>query len=175
MEETWKTIDGYNGRYEISNMGRLKSYAKSPSGTIIKCCHDGKGYVYAKLYYAPFKHKMFKIHRLVATYFLPNPNNYPQINHKDENKDNNCVDNLEWCENNYNHSYGTRDERAGMSNRCCPTTSKKIYSIDDYNNKHYYDSIGEAERTIGASHSNIIRALKNGTKANGYNWYYCNE
>lgn len=176
MEEIWKPIKGYNGRYEISNMGRVKSFAQYTNGRIIKGCHDGKGYVYVKLYYAPQKHKMFKVHRLVATYFIPNPNNYSQINHKDENKDNNCVNNLEWCDNEYNSHYGTRAKRAGLSNRCCPTTSKKICSVSSDNRIEYYDSIGEAERVTGVAHSNIIRVLKNQRfSAGGYNWIYCNK
>lgn len=175
MIEEWKPIDGYEGKYEISNMGRVKSYTKDNNGKIINGCLDGKGYLYVKLYYAPQKHKTFKIHRLVGKHFIPNPNNYSQINHKDENKRNNCVDNLEWCDNQYNHSYGTRDARAGLSNRCCPTTSKKVRSIDRNGNVYYYDSIGEAERQSDVYHSNIFAVLGGRRKrAGGYEWYYCN-
>lgn len=174
MEEIWKPIEGYEGKYEISNYGRVKSYAQYINGRIIKGCHDGKGYVYVKLYYISGKHKMFKVHRLVATHFIPNPNNYPQVNHKDENKDNNHVDNLEWCDNDYNNHYGTRSKRIAISNRCCPTTSKKICSIGNNNQIKYYDSIGEAERITGVSHSNIIKVLKNQRfSAGGYLWSYC--
>ena len=174
MTEEWKPIEGYEGKYEISNMGRVKSYIQDSNGKIINGCPDGKGYLYVKLYYAPQKHKMFKIHRLVGKHFIPNPNNYSQINHKDENKKNNCVDNLEWCDNQYNNSYGTRNIRAGLSNRCCPTTSKKVCSINKDGIVDYYDSIGEAERQSGVSHSNIFAVLGGRRKhAGGYKWCYC--
>ncbi|MBQ3990209.1 MAG: HNH endonuclease [Bacteroidales bacterium] len=179
MEEVWKQIQGYEGKYDISNMGRVRSYAQSKDGRIIKGNPDGKGYLYVKLYYTPQKYRMQKIHRLVGNHFLPNPNGYPQINHKDEDKRNNCVDNLEWCNNEYNHSYGTRDVRAGASNRCCPTTSKEVYSIDDSGNKTVYKSIGEAERLTGICHSNIIAAIKKECstrkRAGGYRWFYSNN
>lgn len=119
-----------------------------------------KGYLMLCLYDKPQNGKWYPIHRLIAKTFISNPDNLPQVNHKDEDKNNNCIDNLEWCENEYNHNYGTRNKRAGLSNRCCESTSKKIYSVDDYGNYVTYDSIGEAERQTGCWHSNIIKVLK---------------
>lgn len=104
MEELWVDIDGFEGLYQVSNLGNVKSldrYVASKSNirqhkserqlklnggkyTQVILCKDGK--TYGRL-----------VHRLVATAFIPNPNNYPCINHKDENPKNNCVDNLEWC------------------------------------------------------------------------------
>lgn len=173
MQEIWKPIDGYEGRYEISNFGRLKSYLQDRNGKIKIGNKTFKGYRTALLYDADGNKKWIPIHRLVANAFIENPMNLPQINHKDENKENNHVENLEWCTNAYNHNYGTRNERASISNKCCSTTSKKIYSIDSDGNIESFDSVGEAERQTGNSHSNIVRTLKGKTSHCGNRqWFY---
>lgn len=173
MDEIWKSIDGYNGRYEISNLGRVKSYAQSKNGKIQLGCPQKKGYLAVTLYDGNGNKKTCKIHRLVAMAFIPNPNNLPEVNHKDEDKSNNCVDNLEWCTLEYNHNYGTRNQRAGKKNRCNESTSKKIYSIDEYGNVEYFDSINDAERITGLIHQNIVRTLKGrGKSCDGRKWYY---
>lgn len=176
MEEKWVRINDFDN-YEISNYGRLKSYAKSKDGKITTGVKDKKGYLVVRLYNNNYKKgKDFKVHRLVAMAFLDNPDNLPEVNHKDEDKTNNCVDNLEWCDTKYNVNYGTRTERAAESNRCCVTTSKKIYSDDCHGHIISYDSIGEAERVTGLSHANIVRTLKGRTKTcGGYRWYYENS
>lgn len=176
MEEIWKEINGYNGRYEISNFGRLKSYAQNKNGKISCGSPQIKGYLAVTLYDENGTRTTCKIHRLVAEAFILNPSNLPQVNHKDENKENNHVDNLEWCTNEYNYHYGTRTQRAAESNKCCKSTSKPIYSVDDNGCVEHFDSIGEAERITGCCHSNIIRALKNNNlKTGGRKWYYENS
>ena len=173
MAEIWKEIKGYEGKYKISNWGRLKSYAQNKTGKISCGSPQKKGYLAVTLYDNKGNRQTYKIHRLVAEAFIPNPNNYPQVNHKDENKNNNHVSNLEWCTNEYNYHYGTRTQRVAESNRCCKTTSKAIYSIDSNGNIEHFDSIGEAERITGCYHSNIIRVLKNDRhSAGGRRWYY---
>lgn len=173
MNEIWKWITGYEGKYKVSSLGRIMSYAQNSNGKIKNGYKDKKGYLTIYLYDSDGNGKWYKIHRLVGQAFIPNPNNLPQINHKDEDKTNNCVDNLEWCDNWYNCHYGTKIERAVKSNYCCPTTSKKIYSIDQYQNKTYYDSIGEAERETGLSHCNIVRALKGRRpRCGNCEWFY---
>jgi hypothetical protein len=173
IEEIWKPIEGYDGKYEISNLGRIKSYAQKKEGKITYGYLDHKGYRTIFLYDVPQHGKWYKVHRLVASTFLDNPQNFPQVNHKDENKSNNRVDNLEWCDNDYNCHYGTKIQRSSESNRCCETTSKKVYSVDKDKNIKYYDSIGEAQRQTGLHHGNIIRTLKGRTKrCGGLEWYY---
>ena len=125
MNGEWRDIEGYEGLYQVSNLGRVRSLnCRGHKGCIgiLTPRLDGKGYEMVALY-KEGKARNTKIHRLVAQAFIPNPNNYPQVNHKDENKTNNDVKNLEWCTNEYNHNYGTRNERVGKS------LSKKVICI----------------------------------------------
>lgn len=174
LTEIWKDIEGYN-YYKVSNLGRVISYGQDTVNGKIKYGNKTKkGYLTLKLYDGNGNSKWFPVHRLVANAFIPNPDNLPQVNHKDENKENNCVDNLEWCENEYNANYGTRNERTALANRCCETTSVKVYSIDSDGNREEFESIGEAERITGLSHSNIVRTLKGRSHTcGGRQWFYC--
>lgn len=102
MEEEWRDIEGFEGLYQISNMGRIKSLARYSSQghwlpeRILSIAHAISGYTDVSLYKNGQRfHK--KPHRLVAEAFIPNPENLPEVDHKDTNKDNNCVDNLRWC------------------------------------------------------------------------------
>ena len=119
-KEYWKPVVGYEGLYEVSNYGRIKSfdtYRKGNNGSI-RCCKgrilklrtDKDGYFKVVLY-KNNKPKTFTVHRLVAEAFLPNPDNLPCVNHKDECKTNNNVNNLEWCNIKYNINFGTRNEK----------------------------------------------------------------
>ena len=113
MIEIWKDLPGYEGLYKISNLGRVYSvYKKSYKETY----YDKNGYVMIGLC-KEGKHKNLRLHRLVAEAFIPNANNLPCINHKDEDKTNNRASNLEWCTPAYNNTYGSRIERAANSNR----------------------------------------------------------
>lgn len=113
MQEVWKDIDGYEGKYQVSNLGRVKSlnYNRTGEEKLLKPLENKCGYVRVVLY-KDRRAKNYLIHRLVAETFIPNPNNYPIINHKDENKQNNKVKNLEWCTYEYNNTYGSTIERA---------------------------------------------------------------
>lgn len=110
MEE-WRDIEGYEGIYQVSNEGRVRNISKNPYKMMKPHCNQ-RGYCQVTLS-KNNKYIMAAIHRLVAKAFIPNPSNLPQVNHKDEKKDNNIVENLEWCDNKYNSNYGTRGERIG--------------------------------------------------------------
>lgn len=114
MIEIWKDVVGYEGLYEVSNLGHIKSlwFNKEKLLTPI----NSKGYYKVHLY-KNGKLKDYSIHQIVAKAFIPNPNNYPGINHKDEVKTNNHADNLEWCNDAYNAVYGTRRERIAATLR----------------------------------------------------------
>ena len=104
MEEIWKDIKGYEGLYQVSNLGRVKSL-KFGKERILKPGRKKIGYLIVLLYDNNGICKWFRIHRLVAEAFIPNPNNLPEVNHKDEDKSNNRVSNLEWCTRQYNNEY----------------------------------------------------------------------
>ena len=107
MEE-WKDIKGYEGKYQISNLGRVKNIQ---TNHICKCALQKKtltrqgGYHQITLWKSKHNGKTHLVHRLVAQHFIPNPDNLPQVNHIDHDKTNNCVDNLEWCDAKYNSNH----------------------------------------------------------------------
>ena len=109
IEEIWKPIEGFDGDYLISNYGRVRSLKRN-GDRIMPLTKQHKGYYYVMLWDSSIqKGKCCRVHRLVARHFLANPDNLPSINHKDGNKANNYVSNLEWCSHSYNvkHSYDT--------------------------------------------------------------------
>lgn len=109
--EQWKDIENYEGLYQVSDEGRVRNISKNPY-KLMKPHYNQRGYLLVALSKNGLPlHKL--VHRLVAEAFIPNPNNLPQVNHKDEKKDNNQVLNLEWCDNKYNSRYGTRGGRIG--------------------------------------------------------------
>ena len=166
MEE-WKEIIGYENSYWISNLGNVKSKRKQLKLTINK-----DGYYIVNLS-KKGKSKVFNVHRLVAIHFIKNPNNLEQVNHKDENKLNNCVSNLEWCTLQQNHNYGTRNTRTGISQRN-NSRSKAVLQYDlNMNFIQEFPSVSEIQRQFMFNHNNIIRCC-NGkyTQAYGYIWKF---
>ena len=125
MEEIWKPIVGYEGYYEVSNLGRVRSIDRFvidktgrrqfKKGTLLNYRPDRQGYCIVSLSINR-KYKTKCVHTLVADAFIPNPDNLPQVNHKDEVKSNNCVDNLEWCTAKYNANYGNRNKKVIETN-----------------------------------------------------------
>lgn len=110
--ENWKIVK-CNDAYEVSNLGNIRNIKTKK---LKKPYLNEKGYLILSLW-KNCKPKSCRVHRLVAEAFLPNPNNLPQVNHKDENKTNNNVENLEWCDNEYNNNYGTINERRSFSKK----------------------------------------------------------
>lgn len=125
MIEEWRPVIGYEGLYEVSNLGRVRSvdrYVKSKGesywlrkGKMLSPAKDKNGYLKVNLS-CNGKNNIIRVHRLVAQVFIHNPDNLPEINHKDEDKTNNRVDNLEWCDRKYNNNYGTKIERQKNTN-----------------------------------------------------------
>lgn len=112
QEEIWKDAPGYEGLYQVSTKGNVASLNYNHTGRrALRVPRVGKGgYLYVVLHKNGTS-KTMKIHRLVAITFIPNPSNLPQINHRDENKLNNNVENLEWCDSSYNNKYGNRPRK----------------------------------------------------------------
>lgn len=173
MQEIWKPIEGYEGRYEISSYGRVKSYLYDKvNGRILKGS-SSRGYPVIILYDENCHKRAYLLHRIVAKTFIDNPNNLPEVNHIDEDKTNNRVDNLEWCTSSYNVNYGNRNDTVARKNINHPSKSTPVFSIDMDGNINFYKSVSEAERQTGISHGNIVRALKGHTPRCGKRyWYY---
>ncbi len=168
MEEIWRDIQGYEGLYKVSNMGNVKSlnYRRTGLEKNLKFDKDNHGYLYVILC-KNNERKTFRVHRLVAQAFIDNPNNYPQVNHKDENKLNNTVKNLEYCSSSYNNNYGTRNERVGN------VLSKSLYCFET---TKYYKSITEVSKDLNLYKSNIVSVLKGRQKrTGGYTFRYAKD
>ena len=165
MKEIWKDIKGYEGLYQISNFGYIKSlhYSGGTKQKIMKFGKDKDGYLQIILTKNK-KHKVYKVHRLVAQTFIPNPDNLPQINHRDENKQNNNVNNLEWCSNKYNSNYGTKND----------WNKKKVAQYDlNGNFIKQYRSIIEASKEINKNHSHISQCCHHQRKSSyGFKWEF---
>ena len=177
LHEVWKPIKGYEGLYEISSLGRVRSLDRlvkgkwgkiKLTGKILKGVKDKDGYLVITLS-KDGKQKTFKIHRLVAIHFIPNPNNYKEINHKDENKENCKYKNLEWCDKKYNANYGTRNEKLSK------IKGKKVNQYDLQGNFiQTYHSVKYAEKITGIKHIYDCCNCKLKT-CGGYVWRYVNE
>ena len=189
--EIWKPVVGYEGVYEVSSFGRIRSLDRITS--YISRTREGKEYTTTHTHKGKLmkqhnnqfgykvialrkdgKYRTYMVHRLVADAFLSNPNNYPVVNHKDENKQNNCVENLEWCTQQYNINYGS-----GNIRRIDTRNQNKSY--------HYQREVGQytldgvlIKKYPSASDTGYcresIRDCCNGRQktAYGYKWGYLN-
>ena len=133
MEE-WKPVRNYEGKYMVSNTGEVKSlnYRRTGKERILKGVDYGEGYLYVSLW-KDGKVKQCRINRLVAQAFIPNPNNLPEVNHKNEDKTDNRVENLEWCSRLYNNTYNDRAKKVGKKQRNDPNKSKADVGIHKIN------------------------------------------
>lgn len=173
MKEIWKDIKGYEGIYQISTMGRVKSLRRN---IILKNQIASNGYEMVKLYTNNSK-KDYSIHRLVANAFIENPDNLPQVNHRDENKTNNCVENLEWCTPKYNYNYGTINIRKSQKQLNDKNKSKVVlqYTKDGCFIKEW-KSIRDIQRMTGYDKGYISKCCRGKyAYAYSYIWKYKKE
>lgn len=170
MEE-WKDIKGYEGLYQVSNEGRIKSVRND---IIMSQKTDKKGYLVIG-FSVNGKSKFFKVNRLVAQAFIPNPNNLPCTNHKNCIPNDNRVENLEWCDYTYNNHYGNRIEKASKKMINNPLISKIVYKYT-IDNKLIgeYPSANEAQRDMGITCSRGVSMCCRGIipTYKGYKWSY---
>jgi hypothetical protein len=187
MKEEWRVIQNTNGKYSVSNLGNVKRNehyttaipsSQHPNGMVMHYADhilqpyiNAEGYAIVKLTVARGDSRTIKVHNLVAREFIPNPNNFTQINHKNEVRDDNRVENLEWCTQQYNSNYGTRNQKISK------TSGIKVaqYTQDGKLIK-VWDSILQASKSFGVkTTSNISRVCKGvpGRKTyRGFVWKY---
>lgn len=198
--EKWKDVVGYEGMYQVSNFGNIKSLNRislnnrSLKGRLLSQRTDKDGYKIVTLFKNGVRVDM-KVHRCVASAFISNPCNYPEVNHKDESKANNNVSNLEWCTSKYNANYGTRSKKISAANKGCPRPYMKGANNYFYG-KHYcgelspsskvvlkcdtggnvldrYTCTREAAEAVGCSQSAIsMGCLGKRKTVKGYTWKY---
>lgn len=187
-QEIWKDVQGYEGRYQISSFGRVKVlpfWHNNRFGGYMTQEHIINGRIGRKGYrYVALKKdnevKEFKVHRLVALHFIQNPYGYPQVNHKDENKLNNCMSNLEWCTNQYNANYGTRTDRIiaargqKRKERHADRKKKKIIQYDkDGNFIRSWECAKDVKKELRIDNGDIGKCcMGKQNTAGGYKWRY---
>lgn len=167
--EVWKPVVGYEGLYEVSNLGRVKSLPKYNYKTerIMKLNRNKRDGRYSViLCKSPTEHKRIHIHRIVAQAFVENPKGYDEINHIDENPANNNASNLEWCDRKYNMNYGKMRKMYDSMKR--PIRAFNEDASQDF------DGFSDAEK-LGYKRYKVVYAIEHGTKAYGYRWEYINE
>ena len=179
--EEWRAVAGYEGLYEVSNLGRVRSlerYVRHNNrpyhikGGILKNM-EGKNYYYVHLHHHNGTSKKLKVHRLVACAFIPNPNNLPQVNHKNECKLDNRVANLEWVTAKQNCNYGTRNERMREALKIQPRCKQVEQLTLDYKHVNTYPSIKGAARLTGIDHTTISSCCHGKLNTSGgYRWKF---
>lgn len=165
--EEWKCIEGYEGKYFVSNLGRIMN----SKNHIMKPRLDKDGYELINLY-SNKNSRTFKVHRLVASAFIENGNLLEnEVNHKDEIKSNNKVENLEWCDHIYNNRYGSKPGKISDKN------SKEVLQFDlNGNFIRSHKSTMKIQRDLGFRHSNISACCRGLYKRMyGYIWKYAKE
>lgn len=177
-EEKWKPIEGYAGLYEVSNLGRVRSVdrittmkngvRRKTHGTVLKPAQgNGAGNYLCVTLSKNGRMKKKLVHRLVASAFIPNPENLPEINHKDEDKTNNKADNLEWCDRRYNNLYGTAKARAAIKQ------GKPVLQKLDGKIVNAWPTAGMAAAFTDATQGGIDSCCRGEmSKSGGYEWEF---
>lgn len=161
--EIWKDVPGFEGAFQVSSFGRVRSLPRIDAlghhrkGILRKQGNVHDGYLQVALEHNG-KKAVYWVHRLVASAFIPNKNGYPTVNHKDEDKTNNNVSNLEWCTRLYNMTYGTLIERMAKAN------GSPVYVITSSGHRYYFDSIKKASRLLGLKDTGVHACLCGGQK-----------
>ena len=180
--EIWKDVKGFEGYYKVSNKGNVYSVermvrGRKCGGIMLKPRYDKDGYLLVGLC-KNGKLKTKKIHRLVAETFIPNPNGFPEVNHKDEIKTNNELSNLEWCDSRYNSNYGTRNERISKKVRAVNIETGEIIRFKSTTEagRKGYDQSGVAAACKGVyKKNNTAKLIGDGRTYRGYRWSYIEE
>lgn len=185
IQEIWVNVPGFYGDYQISSHGRLKSFKKCVTGKIMSVKNCTGWYLSARLCKSG-EAKTYRIHRLVAESFIPNPCKKPEVNHKDFNKQNNLVSNLEWAtpSENVRHAMNAKPEIiAGMNYYNQVTRPRTIlqFSLDGHHDLiNEFSNSTEAEKATGVCHRNILQVAsqdeykpgKTRKQAGGFVWRY---
>lgn len=180
MEEIWKDVVGYEGLYQVSNLGRVKSLARrrlmiSQGNTVFGAVHERILKFGASLGYQCVTlskngvHERIRVHKLVAKHFIPNPEKKEQINHIDGNKHNNCANNLEWCTASENQRHAVD---SGLRDNAIQKRRIYFYQFDKEGNfVHRWHGYKEAEETVGVPRQSIAECVnRKGGSAYGYLW-----
>lgn len=169
MNEIWKPVVGYEGLYEVSNLGRVKSLNYNHTGKegLLSLVPDKNGYSKVGLC-KNGKRKPYYVHRLVAEAFIPNPNNLPEVNHKIDNfehRSDNRVENLEWCTAEYNSNYGSRNKRISKKMKGSKNpTARKVKCVTT---NEIFDTLTEAYEEYNVNQGNICECCKGKRKSAG--------
>ena len=177
--EIWKDVAGYDGFYQVSNKGNVRSVARKDSigrkrgGLILKPAYDRGGYLTVGLC-KNGKSKTKNVHRLVAETFIPNTKGFLEVNHKDENKSNNRVENLEWCTREYNVNYGTRTEKVCKKVRAVNIKTGDVVTFNstvEAGRKGYHCGV-VSMACRGVYKTSVGVLVGDGRTYRGFRWYY---
>src|SRR6185312_5080036 len=179
--EIWKPIINHEGKYSISSFGNIKTHFRKANGiveryvteTIKKPFKTKRGYLKIMLYNGG-KPLSCSIHRLVAIHFIPNPNNFPQVNHINGIKDDNRVENIEWCNQSYNskHAYSVLKRPISNLGKINCTSSKPIFKLDKNTGciLEEFLSVADAARKIGGKPTTITASINRNHNSYGFKW-----
>ena len=183
--EIWKDVAGYEGFYQVSNKGNVRSVDRTRTlgrkrrGRMLKPGYNSPGgYPRVSLYKNGVLKRKY-IHRLVAETFLPNPNGLPQVNHRDEVKDNNNVENLEWCDARYNSNHGTRNERTAQAqSKKVRAVNAKTGDVVEFNSTQEAGHKGYSSSKVSAACRGVYKTVTgklvggDGRTYKGFRWSY---